>query len=418
MTHPPVEILIQHTLGMTDVAESGHIVDCGVCGEEIERLGVTFAGAASRVFPHDLARYEASLCSERAEGRALVGLSADELEIALARGTRGMGAIREVLESVPALRRRDPEEAMRVVSVLLATTGRAEQEPDLELRADILRESACSARVLGRYGESEQRLDEAERLASALSTPGSEFLLGRIWYERAALAMNDQRKVEPWAEKAAEVFLRYGDAKRLNRTRYLLAAAAVNEGRYRDAIDRLDDVLRQAETGQDRSLRAMCSSLLGQALTREDRLAEARDAFRSAADGFEMLGLEVDRFRARWAMARVDVKLGAWDLAWSKLREVREQFHALHLLEEYGLAGLDLAELMLLLDEDGEARELCLESMTILNERFGGREQQRALAYLRELTERQEIAAESLQHVTEFLHDVARQPGLAFTPPA
>lgn len=422
MTHPPVEILIQHALGM-DTIEANHIAECPECLGEVEELSVICATRPSREMPAALAELSSRFDEEKSAARALLDrlgpaeirdamLSRDELSTD--------GGMQALIESIPSIRRKDPARALGISQELIVGLEAGITGPDTrglraEMHSDALREAAACARVLGRYDDALGYLEDSETLASEL--PAGDYLLGRIWYERAGIEVSREGEgAREWAARAAEVFARFGDNRRHNRSRYLVAISHYNDRNYRRTIEDLNELLLLLEADDDRETQAAAWSVLGHSLLRDDSAEEARDAFSQAIAAYERLDRPIDRLRSSWGLARAELKLGSPVHSLSVLEGLTVNFRRVHLDEESALVGLDITEACLLLGDHDRALAVCRESMQTLNDRFAGREQKRALAYLAELAGTR-MDVDDVRHVSAFLFDSVSHPDLPFSHP-
>lgn len=419
MMHPSVEILIQHALGMPTV-EAEHIAGCPECMDEVEDLASITAGAGTIEMPGALGDLESAFESERSAARAVLdGLSAEEVHDAMLSSSelRTSGGVQELLETIPKVRRKDPSRALAIAQDLVVTleAGRAAGESALsaEMHADALREAGACARVLGRYDDALGCLADAEMAANEI--PTGDYLLARIWYERAGLEVSREvSETREWATRASEVFVRFGDTRRYNRSRYLVAISHYNDRNFRQTARELNDLLPRLEADEDRDTQAAAWSVLGHALLKDDRAREASSAFSHALAAYESLDRPIDELRSAWGRARAHLKLGDPERGLESLDQVRRGFQSFLLDEETALVGLDMTEALILLNDHQRALAICRESMQTLNDRFHGHGQKRALAYLAEIAT-SELDVDNVRHVSAYLFDSISHPELPFS---
>ncbi len=229
-----------------------------------------------------------------------------------------------LIEAIPSARRGDPVEALEIAEELanfLETAPAASLALAEEMRVDVLREVAACARVLGQYDRALDRLREAEMLAQKL--PSGDYLLARVWYERAGIEISREGSAtREWAGRAADAFLRYGDTRRHNRSRYLVAISHSNDRNFRRAIAELETLLPDLEADGDVETQAAAWSALGQALSKEGHLDRSSDAFTRSLQLYQSLDSPSESLRARWALARADMKK-------SNIREARLELEQL-----------------------------------------------------------------------------------------
>ncbi len=418
MNHPPVELLIQHALGMS-TAEATHIEDCVECAGEVEEFAAIGKSAPRISAPVDLVELAATFDEEKASTQEMLK-NASAREIVRALYSRpAAGSVQALIEAIPAARRADPVEAIQIAEELatfLETRPAAALPLAEEMRIDTLREVAACARVLGQYDLALERLRDAETIARNL--PAGDYLLARVWYERAGIEVSREGSAaREWAGRAADAFLRYGDTRRHNRSRYLVAISHSNDRNFRRAIAELETLLPDLDADGDVETRAAAWSALGQALSKEGHLDRSSDAFTRSLQLYQSLDSPSESLRARWALARADMKKSNIREARLELEQLQGSFRQLGLDEEASLAGLDLCECLLIEGEAATAAHACREALEILQDRFAGREQLRAIAYLREIS-LQQLDARKVNYVSTFLESSADDGTLVFSRPS
>lgn len=409
MTHPPEELLVQHAFGLADLGD--HLDVCASCANDVKSIISASASVPGSPAPDDLLALEATVQAGRSAAKELLDGTSDGRLIDAVEDERILtaGGLEVLFERLTRLRRRDPLNAMAIINRARELSHRA----PAELQVDVLRESATTCRVLAAYDSARNHLAAAEELAERL--PVSDFALARIWFERARIAIDAQdADGAHWAEQAAEVFLRFGDEGRHLRARYLMAVALYNERDYAGTIRALRDLVPSLESAGDLETLALSWSMIGHASAKDDHLDDALEAFQRALPRLEDLGWPIESARAQWGIARVLLKRGNASEAVALEERVRAAFTEHGLVEESCLVRLDLAEALILLGEDRRAEELCLDVVGTLSGRLSSPDEQRALAYLREVA----LTPSRIHVVSSFLQEAREHPTAVFTPPS
>ncbi|MDX1582923.1 MAG: hypothetical protein R3338_04910 [Thermoanaerobaculia bacterium] len=407
MTHPSEELLIQHAYGLTDLGD--HLRECRACARDVEAILSAATGVSSSSLPDQIHDLESTIREERSAAMELLEATPDDRLDDVIDDDRLFtdGGIAVLIGRLATLRRHDPMSAMGLIN---RVREQSDVLPD-DLRAEILRESASTCRVLGAYESAREMLNMAEDIAEDLAV--SDYALARIWYERARVAIDAQ---EPggstWAERAAETFLRFGDDLRHQRSRYLTAVARYNDRDYAGTVAALEILLPLLEEAGDAETEALSWSMIGHACVKEDWLDEAESAFRRALELFDRLDWPLETLRARWGIARALLKKGDAEAAASIAEETRAEFRDHGLIEESSLVALDLAEALLIVGEEGRAADLCRDVVNTLSGQLASPDEQRALAYLREST----LTPATIHVVSTFLHDYREDPRAEFAP--
>lgn len=425
MDHPPEDLLTQYATGVAvDVGD--HVDRCDQCARRVETvrqllhdsLGDEAAGnieAAVQVRERERERARKAIS-------ALSGLEDQRLRDVLLDSPelRTEGGVLELLEWLPGVRWARPQRALVAAASVMELIAKLNDGSPMLTRSLVsaVRELSSVHRALGQYDDALNRLKEAESIAEEL--PISELDLARVWYERGRihLELGDCEEARRWAQLAVGGFRSFNDQRRINRAMYMIAASYYNEGSMTAAAESFDTLLGALHDDGDEITVACVKSALGHIFVRVGKVSDAPALFDEAISIFRGRGMSVDVLRARWGKARVAMACARYDQAVDQLRRLTEQFSDLELLEEASLVRLDLYECLLILGRVEEAESEVRESLSVLSGRFSRREQQRALAYLREVSDLRRPQPESVRVVTDFLDLSRSNPRLAFSPTA
>jgi tetratricopeptide (TPR) repeat protein len=426
MSHPAEDLLIQFALGVASDDEiESHLCLCSDCAREVEAL----RNLAAEERPHDrdrldsLVRLERQLDQERDD--ALRALAALELRgvnledtVLSENALHSAGGIQVLLNHVAGVRRSDPSAAVQLGRIALRLVVSLPTEnlsiPRNHLQVDALREYASSRRAIGDYEDSLRLLEEAEGIAETLVV--GDYEIARLRYERARtyLDFGECEKAREWARSAAETFALFGDQRRVNRSRYLMAGCLYYELRNEEAVKEFSRLLPRLEEDGDLQSLVVAWNALGHLCARLGRPEEGRPLLYRALELSRREGMQADHLRARWGLGLSDLSKGEYDPALAPLGESAEGFEAIGLLEEAALVKLDLAQALLVLGRLTEAEAACRQSLDVLSSRLPHRAQKRALASLREIVESRELSPEALDEMGVFLYASRFNPSLSF----
>lgn len=426
MTHPSDDLLTQYAVGEAVDVED-HLTDCERCAQRVELVRQLLGDAVGE--SEESYEETPSRRLERERDAALrvimnlpstpdAGLRDRLLESAELR-TEG-GAL-ELIGWIPQVRWSNPRRALIAASSVVDLVRSLDYESPsmrLQLEAGALRELASTHRTLAAYENALNLLRQAESIAAKL--PISDVEMARVWYERGRvfLELGECGEAREWASLAAEGFRRFADQRRVNRSQYMIAASYFNEGSPAASAEAFSDLLEALRDDGDEVTIACVKSALGHISVRSGDVAEACELLQDAAATFRGRGMPVDALRSEWGMARVAMAEGRFEVAVETLRDLIDRFSRLDLAEEASLARLDLYESLLILGRIEEAEVEVRKSLEVLSGRFSRREQQRALSYLREISELRETQPDHVREVCDFL-DLSRvNPKLSFSPPA
>jgi tetratricopeptide (TPR) repeat protein len=215
--------------------------------------------------------------------------------------------------------------------------------------------------------------------------------------------------------ESEEVFDTLGDVRLHGHCLLLRAMIAYRQHRLVPAADifrEATDVLREAG-----DLRQLASALHGLGVVQSDlgEPAAAASAFQDALSIFSDLGFTGEIARTKGALGRISLILGRYAEARKLLTEARSVFLVLHMPEEAGLAGLELAEIFLALREDFRAMAVVEEVIAEFRRANLNGRAATALAYLRDMMSSPR-APEAVRHVRKYVETLKQEPERLFMP--
>ncbi|MEA2238900.1 MAG: hypothetical protein QOC81_3624 [Thermoanaerobaculia bacterium] len=264
------------------------------------------------------------------------------------------------------------------------------------LKGTALVEQANALRHIGNYAEALPVLDRAE--ASLEGVAGCTHELGRAWFTRGTLFFKMDRLDEAarWLRRAVSIFSAVTDLRRVARVRLVEANVLYEQHRVDEACALWRAALAVFAAGRDRRTEAMVWLNLGWCGLDQDCGDEAKHWLGKALARFETGKHGGELARTRWGLAVYEARYGDRETGLARLKEQREAFIRAELKMDAAMAGLDIAETLLLPPAYvREARAVLRQLVPTFRAAGANRETLRALAYLADAA-RQERATPSL----------------------
>jgi len=145
--------------------------------------------------------------------------------------------------------------------------------------------------------------------------------------------------------------------------------------------------------------------------------AEASILFLKALAIFCETGPEENRIETDWGLARVVLHGGKASDAARRLRDVIAAFEVMGRVGNAAVAGIDLAEALLVLERWDEIAKVAAHAFRVLKKAGIVTGALTALAYLKEAATKRHLTPAALKAVREYLMRVEREPNLLFAPP-
>lgn len=407
MTHYDDDTLLVAAAGDASPQLTRHLATCPACSARVQRLAhmITPRATITRPKPDFAAAHEELAVSEEELARFL----------ATPQGPATLGLIKAATREAERALSRDPRETLRIVNTLLA------REPLIDrtqfprgvtssARGELLKIASHAHRVMAHYDEALRLLDLAA--AAYAQSITSDFDLATVDFSRAVILRELDRTTEADAllATARSVFERYGDERRVDQCMLMHAANAFRRAEYARAAAGFTAIIT---TSQDASTLAHAHLNRGQAHLHLGQ--EASRDFQEALVRFDLLGMPLEREKARWALARERLNRNA--PASAELARVREFFTTGGMSEEAGLATLDLVEAALRDDDAAAAATYAADAVALFQRAQLGQRVREALAYLYDALRHQTATPAVVRYVRAHIEQIAAGTPTAFQPP-
>ena len=333
------------------------------------------------------------------------------------------GMVKQLLERMSATYRRSPANALQITAMAIEIANAldvADYPCDyvIKLRAQAYRDHAYVLSFMGRYPEALELTEYSKRLFDQVPLP--EYDLARLALVKSSILRAIDRIEEALSltRSAADTFLRYGDRSRYFIARQFEASTLYRQGSVEAALRIWKEVeAANVATEEFASVRlahniALCYSDLG-------RPEEAIQYVQRCIVEFEMLGVETERTRSRWLLAHALAACGRYEDAVPIFRQTWREFEQIELISEAGLVALELAEVLLVLEQSDEVPSICRDVIGQFTRAGMASRALTALSFLREAVAMGQATPSLVQHVSAFLRKLpAEQPRLYAPPPA
>lgn len=219
-------------------------------------------------------------------------------------------------------------------------------------RSVVSKEMANALRMLGRYPEALEELEEAERLLADVTLP--DYDLAFIRWTRAIVLLHMTRYEEALTEsrRAIRTFRDYGDHHRAMLVGMVEAGILYEQGQVKEARDHY---LALSELTLDDLTLARVHGNLAECSMRLDEGDSAIGHARQAIDLYTRCGALTEVVRVRWTLAHGLLRTGSLEDALASLEEVRASFLELGLRGDAAAVLLDIIELHVQREEWDEA---------------------------------------------------------------
>jgi len=330
---------------------------------------------------------------------------------------RNSGALNRLEAEVSSRLEKEPREALLLsdLAASIAETLPPDSYPPVtlaQLRAHAWKDRAQALAYIGRYAEALEALDRAE----------GQLAFGSLAHDRAivryvrALTLQKVNRFEESREllgECAQVFRDFGDDNR-----YLFCGIAAGiqlyrERAFREAYDTFVPLIEVARDLGDHLSEARIQNNLGYCAVELGEFSMANIHLSQAMARFVDAGMRMEAIRTERASGRLFLGKGATADGLQRLREARRSFLMHGMVEEAGLCGLDIVE-VLVEQAPKAARSLAMEIATeFSNAGFNDRALD-ALAYLRESIEQHRASATIVRHVQSYIAALSTNPALEF----
>lgn len=325
---------------------------------------------------------------------------------------RTAGTVRQLLGRMRTEVRRSPARALDLTSLALEIANEIsliDYPSDLviSLRADAWRDHAYVLQFVGRFREAVAALHEAERLQRETAIP--EFGLARILLVRASILTSTDKQQEAidCAGQAATIFLEFGDRQKYAAARITQAGMLHEYGAVREALEIWESI--KNEEALDELNRVMVIYNLGVAYSEVGQTSKAVEHITLSIAEYELLGMNTEAARARWALAKTLVSAGKFAPAVGLLDRTWKDFEALEMEGDAALVALELAETLLVIGDAERVPQICRTLLDRFTRAGMTSRAITALAYLREVVALGKAQPPVIRQVREFLRDLPSQ---------
>jgi tetratricopeptide (TPR) repeat protein len=342
--------------------------------------------------------------------------------LAAKRRYRTGGVVRRLIGHAQDLCRKEPLDALTFAD---AAVSIAESLPEnaytaravYELRGSAWRARANALNFLGRFDEALEDCKRAERAYRELRSPGLG--LATVAYLRGCIYFEQQRYTEALlsAETAERGFSHLGQDERQMWAVNLRANIAFEQRRLDTALVLFRQVYDYGEGLRDAGWIARGSHALGSCHLERGDLSEASLQFHTALKLFRQIGEQTEVARAEWGIALLFVRSGKINDGIRRLRGVIVAFARAGMVTDAGLAGLDLAEALLAIDEAREIVALAKHLFEVFTSHGMLTGALAAIAFLQQAAEGGTLTKTDIETMRPFLRRAERQPQLLFVPP-
>lgn len=286
-----------------------------------------------------------------------------------------------------------------------------------ELRGTASKERANALVRLAQFDDALEALTRAEEQYQHLRSSGRglaavELVRAGVYYERGELEQATEH-----VNHAEHAFAHLALEQQRMKAVWLRGEIAYEAHDYLRARTIFQTVIDFGKNNNDAGwvargsfCRAACELELG-------RLSEAVTLYHNALVIFREAGPAEYRIETEWGLARVSLYAGKPTDAARALRNVIAAFDEIGRAANVALAGIDLAEALLVLDKWDEIAKVAGHAFRVLKRAGHLTGALTALAYLKEAAAKRQLTTRTLKMVREYLRRVEREPDLLFAAP-
>ncbi|HEX9985971.1 MAG TPA: tetratricopeptide repeat protein [Thermoanaerobaculia bacterium] len=332
---------------------------------------------------------------------------------------RNAGVLEKLANEISARLETSPQEALALsnLATTIAETLPFDSYPPVvlaQMRAQAWRDRAQALRYLAKYRETLEALDRAESHLAAFGT---------LMHDRAMVMYvrgNTLRDIGALDEalslliESRLIFEEHGDTRRYLYCGVMEASVYYRSGDFVAGRQRYSALLEVARDLNDRETEARLHNNIGQCSTRLGEYENAVVHLARAHALFTSLGLTAEALRTERAEAKILVSKGDYRRGTAALREARTKFLSHGLIEEAGLCGLEVVELLLERDDASQAVELSRE---IVEEFAAAELSHRAVAALQHLhaaLEARRASRATVRSIAEYIESLHQNPDEEF----
>ncbi|HEY0140646.1 MAG TPA: tetratricopeptide repeat protein [Thermoanaerobaculia bacterium] len=251
----------------------------------------------------------------------------------------------------------------------------------------------------------------------AVSAHQKQLALCALIRGRVMCSMGDRSGLEVMAKACLSLWSQ-GETVKYVEGRTLYASALVGFGDYAQAMRVFQDTLTVARRDGDESVEAYISNNIGMCYSALGEIKKARQCFANALKLFERRGDLAEVPRVRFNLAVALKSSGRYAEAVSELHKVQAEFLVLGMPVVAAQVLMEIVETKFVSNRQGDIARLCDLVLPTFLAAGLPREAERAMAYLREVSQRLMLREEDITGVRAFLDRLEASPATTFTPPA
>ncbi len=363
---------------------------------------------------------------EREVARSIVSSLPSTLDAAwdtpLPDSWRTLGFVCEITSSAAAVLEQEPalSRSLAQFAVAVATSLERGSYPEIaiaQVTGQALKELGTAHRYLSSYDASLRAYGAARRCLAEFGALAND--QASVDLATAVVLSETGRHDEALAliDEVTPVLGSFEDEKRMVQAMLLKAMIHHRRGNLAAARTAYQDALAGAENQDDLHTLAAIFNNMGQVLVDLNETNAAALALSRARDLFAALEMPAEVARTEMGLSRLCLRRGAHEDALRLSQSVRMRFLELRMVEEAGLASLDMIDALIATGKEDEAYRM---SEAVLSEfRQAGLNERALLAleYLRELVRNHPAASSpSIRHVRSYLEELRTDPLRVFLP--
>ena len=327
---------------------------------------------------------------------------------------RNSGALEQLAREAAARMKVSPSDSLTVAQLALDLSGRIASHayPAVvvaQIRAHAWKDYARALCCLARYDEAFRALDQADGELEPFGSVAHDQAMLALYRAIALQHVRQFEEAESLLRRAATTFRDHGDDALYAKCTLAWGNLLVRRGDHRGAREVLLPLLGSVDPEREATaLTALgwCDIELGNPAHALTRFAEARQRW-------TLLGRPIDATRVDYGAGAALLRLARLDDAIARLTDARRALLGFAVVEEAGLAGLELIEALLLQDRAAEAKRLASRIVQEFVAANLNRRAVAALAYLNEAIGSTEATPGTVRSVTTYVaalrHDPTRE---------
>lgn len=331
---------------------------------------------------------------------------------------RSVGVLERLGHEIDSRLDHEPAEALIIADLAIAiasTLPRASYPPVIiaQVSAHASKDRAQVLRYLARYEEALTALDDADSRLEHFGTLGHDLAIIRFVRAMALQEVDRFDESLRLLNECSAVFRSHGDARRLLQCGIVHGMLLHRLKRFLEAREvglRLLEVARELD---DESV-AIIQNNLAYTCIELSQFDAAERHLSAAVEILRKLDQPVRIAMVELAWGRLMVRRGSAERGIAHLRRVRSDLARRGVVEEAGIAGLDIVEALLAVEKAAEAETLARD---IIGEFTAARLSSRAisaLGFLREAIEARRATGATVDHVRDYITSLRKHPERVF----